>query len=683
MEGNSMARQRVGRASNARRHQSPAQATPASEPPAHRRHGARPSKSGVSLVIVLGILLLISLAVLSFVRVTSDSRDTSRLAAERLKAEQLARTALVRAMEDVNTRMAGSLFYWKLDDAASDNFIVSTNGPAGVTCNLVTSMVALAEMPGVLTNEAIQVATNCHWMPMLAGTATVGRCAYLIANISGFLDANSVGGIPASNRIAASELDLSPLFYAAPDVEAFLSDRTNHIRYETREELFRLNTGITNCAEDVFTVFSYDPNPDVYFSGTNGIGTRLFAASLQPRTCVTNIAYTNLVAILANSVTDPGFVVDCILDYQDGDRFLGTNNFVLVTNRITEAVPLLNEVHITTNSSPSNLLVNMEFWYPFFPPPAPDEEFRATVYGRSDLGPITPTNFALTDFDFTHFAVCPIDMPCSPGSNFTMEVALQWKDSVRAWTTIQSYILETNATRNYSLNDPRLIVAEDLENTIGTTNANCRPWGPGCQGLPIYHPNRPMRNIGELGYVWTGEPWRTLDLTRTNEAALVDRLTVRSVPGPRRGMVNAGATQTSVWDTVFYAIPMGITTSAVSTCIILTNMNDILNLHRPLRSSARMPTLGALLADVGTNDFYVNSFLTNIPSVNADLKEDVLRGIVELVSFRHQLYLVVLAAQPLAADGRTPTAERRAMALVWRDGYTGQYFVRNFRWIAE
>jgi len=50
------------------------------------------------------------------------------------------------------------------------------------------------------------------------------------------------------------------------------------------------------------------------------------------------------------------------------------------------------------------------------------------------------------------------------------------------------------------------------------------------------------------------------------------------------------------------------------------------------------------------------------------------------VSFRHSLYYVVVSAQALASDG-TPVAERNALALVWRDTYTGQYFVRWFRWM--
>lgn len=636
----------------------------------------RQSKSGVALVIVLGILLLLSLAVLSFVRVTSDSRDTSRLAAERMKAEHLARTALVRAMEDVNTRMAGNLFYWQLDDGASDNFIVSTNGTAGLACNLLTSMVAIAEVPGVLNNEAIQVATHCRWMPMLAGTVTVGRCAYLIANLSGFIDANAVGGMPSSNRVSASELDLSPLFSAAPDVEAFLSDRTNHIRYETREELFRLNTGITNHVEDVFTVFSYDPNPDVYFASTNGIGTQLFRTNLASRFCVTNIFHpdfrSNLTAVLSSSVTNASFIADCIIDYQDPDRYLQTNG------AITESIPLLWQVNITNNAALNNVTVDLVYWYPFYPPPETNESFQVVVTASTDRE-TTAFTTTLTSFDFTAFTTNSFSLTITPGSNLNVTAVMQWRHSTyttNAWSTEYTFRLQNSETVFLSIDDPRLGPDTNRWTNI-VTSATIST------GLPVYVPNRPMKNIGELGYVWTGEPWRTLDLTQTNIATLLDRLTVRSTPTARRGLLSVSSTNALAWETMFSRIPFGITNvpgssyAGTTTVATATAFADYM-----ARRSDFSRTFSDLLPFIGASPCYTNPF-PEIPNVSADLKEDVLRGIVELVSFRHQLYLVMLAVQPLAADGLTPTAERRAMALVWRDGYTGQYFVRNFRWIVE
>ena len=42
-----------------------------------------------------------------------------------------------------------------------------------------------------------------------------------------------------------------------------------------------------------------------------------------------------------------------------------------------------------------------------------------------------------------------------------------------------------------------------------------------------------------------------------------------------------------------------------------------------------------------------------------------------------------MAAQALAKDGETVVGEKRAMANVVRDSYTGAYFVRSFKWLED
>jgi hypothetical protein len=650
---------------------------------------SRGSRSGVSLVIVLGILLLISLVILSFVRVAGDSRDTARLAAERLRAEQLARTALVRAMEDVNTRMSGRLFYWDCFDAgASENFIVSTNGPAGVRCSLLTPPGALIEMPGALTNEAVQIATNCHWTPILAGTTVVGRCAYLIANLSGFLDANTVGGMPQSNRASPAELDLSRLL---DDPAQFMSERDGHVRYETRSELLRINPAMTN-ADDVFTVFSYDPNPDATFTSATNIGTRLFLANLTNRTCITDIRRSdwrsNLVAVLTDHVTNAEFIANCIMDYQDEDR--GNS----VTNLPIEAVPLVNEIGFLVTAT-NRVRFQFELWYPFHPPMRPGEQFVFVMHSPesgtnvqvlSDLSFGGPKEFTVVDSgEYTADAMGVV----------TMNYALVWNSGATQEIHNGQVTVQTNASVYCEFDDPRLAFqTTELDaspnagfSTNGSMymlNNNCTAWSPGNQGLPIRIPDRPMRNIGELGLIWTGEPWKTLDLTQTNIAALLDRLTVRVPPAPVRGLVNAGTTNSLVWETVFSAMPIGVTNAPLPSSYGGTTSVATASAFANYLSSRTDFALSrsAFISAVAESPCYTN-FLSGVPNAGADHREDILRGIVEMISFRHQLYLVVLAAQPLASDGRTPTAERRAMALVWRDGYTGQYFVRHYRLLTD
>jgi len=200
----------------------------------------------------------------------------------------------------------------------------------------------------------------------------------------------------------------------------------------------------------------------------------------------------------------------------------------------------------------------------------------------------------------------------------------------------------------------------------------------GGQGLPICIPDRPMRNIGELGYVFAGEPWRSLDLTDASVARFVERFTVQpTVPRSRTGLVNAGTTNKAVLDTLFAGIRIGITNSAYSTNRALT-VGEVAGFTDALLNiDERALTREQLLLDIGTNAFYQTQFPTdaNPYAIGTDTKEDVLRGVAELVTFRHQLFLVVVAAQAVSPGGAR-LAEQRAMALVWRDAYTGQYFIR-------
>jgi hypothetical protein len=45
------------------------------------------------------------------------------------------------------------------------------------------------------------------------------------------------------------------------------------------------------------------------------------------------------------------------------------------------------------------------------------------------------------------------------------------------------------------------------------------------------------------------------------------------------------------------------------------------------------------------------------------------------------MFTVLLGAQVLAADGQTVEAEKRAVAIIYYDAYTGGYFTRFFKWL--
>jgi hypothetical protein len=250
---------------------------------------------------------------------------------------------------------------------------------------------------------------------------------------------------------------------------------------------------------------------------------------------------------------------------------------------------------------------------------------------------------------------------------------------VQIWqtTNVSERLLQFAKTNTLAWDDPRVdFRLTNAPATFGTMNPNCTATNAGSHDLPIYHRDGPMLNIGEIGYIHTGEPWRNIDLADTNQAALLDRLRVQSYTNSLYGLISAGTEDTNTLGLLFYGIPFGLTNTGVSTSGVLdnTDLNNAVTAYRYAVGHGGM-SLGTIVPDFL---FQFASLTTNF--VGSDLKEDIVRGFVELVSFRHSLYYVVVSAQALASNG-TPVAERNALALVWRDTYTGQYFVRWFRWM--
>jgi hypothetical protein len=232
--------------------------------------------------------------------------------------------------------------------------------------------------------------------------------------------------------------------------------------------------------------------------------------------------------------------------------------------------------------------------------------------------------------------------------------------------------------------------------TLGTTNdaAVFDAWTEPGQGLPVYHRDGPMRNIGELGHVYCSVTdgattndayWRNLDLLDPAQGGLLmDRATVRNTNAPTRGLVCIGSSQTNVLHTLFHHMSIGYTNRVTTNRYTLTapairTLVDRLIQGGPYRSFEHMLTI----ADV-PDAFAACAEASGVASPVGDVfREDPLRNVCEMVSFRQNVFTALIAAQVLAGDVPTPVAERRAAAILYRDAYTGRAFVRLFKWLAD
>jgi len=239
------------------------------------------------------------------------------------------------------------------------------------------------------------------------------------------------------------------------------------------------------------------------------------------------------------------------------------------------------------------------------------------------------------------------------------------------------------STNGISIDDPRCNGDPSFwvvtPSTMGYMNTNCNPWGPTGQGLPIFFANGPMRSIGEIGHVFTGVPWETIDLLSTNGARLIDTLTTRVCEGSTRGLLNINTRQRDVLATLFAGATIGVTNSDISTNRFIDIDNG--ELDALVDSFPALPTMDNFedyLSDMGNLEWKPDGIHTN-----KELKEDVFRGTLDLITFRQNLFTVIVAAQAFGPDGRTPVAERRAVAIVFRDAYTGKHFTRFVKWISK
>lgn len=232
----------------------------------------------------------------------------------------------------------------------------------------------------------------------------------------------------------------------------------------------------------------------------------------------------------------------------------------------------------------------------------------------------------------------------------------------------------------------------------GTTNANCRPWfAPYGQGVPMVHLNQSLTTAGELGYVATTSRWESIGLADprllgTNGAgyaftagSVLEFFTARATNTPVRGRVHFSTPWTNVVRTLLADIPIGW---PGRTAYLDDEARDwmtgvFFDAQRLLYDNCVPVGVGDMCGGIGNVRDYVDGGDTNSTgSLGSDLKEDILRGLAERISFRQQIFVILLAGQTLTPNGRV-SAEQRAAVVVLRDAYTGRWRIHSWAWDEE
>ena len=297
---------------------------------------------------------------------------------------------------------------------------------------------------------------------------------------------------------------------------------------------------------------------------------------------------------------------------------------------------------------------------------------------------------------------------------------------VYGWTGVTNLYISEPRNNAYARNW-RKYEAEEWETYHHTTNLNY-----GVSELPFIHFNGPLQSIGDIGHIYTaytfndsatsdttsdilGEkqfvsvegsseseeslfntdeaPFDTISFSMPSGASLIDLYTVKPNK-PQRGLVQANTTLKPTLDVLLSNIPLGWTNVFDQTrptlgsqnhewaklwCEALTNNNY----NTGWRSFADM------LPALSTNEMHSSGTVLDKSGLHTrhNYTEDVLRGIIDKVSFRQNVYVIILAAQTVA-PGSSEThpnvlAEQRVAVTVIRDAYSGNWTISDWRKLTQ
>jgi hypothetical protein len=580
------------------------------QPPASRR-------SGAALIITLGILAVITLAVVAFVVSMRVEHLAARNTAQRTMARQYVDAGLGEAMGMANmlladparrcypvqgwfTNMPGLPHCFEQDCFGTP---VSNDIPTCLFRGAATNL-----LPGTLAAQAARVESG--WISIIetneasGGVVTegirAGRVSYLVVNLSGLQDVHALGtnrqAVLAEGLTACSLLSTTGnyqrVFFTQPDLTAA----------NQRQPLSNLVT------------FSYDPGPDVFFTNLVAFGTRGFAPSLTNRFnlnsatgfVTTAASYASLQSCLdwldavSNRLSSAGLtaadaVAWNILNYIDPGQIpvgpVGAPPPYRSGYGVKD-VPLINKVALEDKASNLNYSASVELWYPFVPNSSPA---NATLWVGIYTNQPPDVSVAPAGADFV--INTPIPIMDFAGSNEFFVASMsgtfcfqRFDNATLTWVTdpigvnghqvwiwprvmVNGNCVDealvcgptvTNWTAPGCLQfaDPRAnhLLANALLYPAPTpgwysTNLNCS-----IPSLPLVHADRPLRSAGELRHIYApGEPQGRLDLATRVGGACRDRFTVADSNAPVHGLVQANTPYTNIWQALLSDVEIGWT----------------------------------------------------------------------------------------------------------------------------
>ncbi|MGI6087617.1 MAG: hypothetical protein ACOYCD_06700 [Kiritimatiellia bacterium] len=716
-------------------------------------------RSGIALVMVLGVLSLMVLMAVSF----AISMRTERVAAgnqlDTVRARQLAQVGLVRAMDFLYEECGSSLTNYNQIYPNWDVEVSYTSQAASVVAVDFLKGSASNFVPRALWDAAATISdTNAsdnhagkYWIHVTSETPDsanpdhivtnlIGRVAFMILNCSGLLDANFVGGADRGIGTNPVEIALENL----PDVasSSFVTERYRNVRYETQAELNEL-VGTNFIATNLF-IYSRAPAGYYTNNGTTLVGTQINLAGelndIKGRG-------EQIIGAFENAGFDSGqagLLFTNLLLYLDLEaanigpksQFKNDPNgeVIALSNAFVARVPMVNELVLETtvtctdedkpvpgeNTYKSETQIWVELWYPFFAPN------NASVTVRLPLGAAPyngigapsaeemPATVPERDFAVTKHTVASATFTGVAGAQHTLGVSnlsvevlagahivdkvFPYRDLSMTITlpanqhgkTSAGVVLECVDPRfNWDPNDLNKWVVQG-NNSTGKINLATTTFLGANQDYDksweMYVASAsPLQSVGELGYL-AYDIWRTLKLYGPGAHPVLDYFAIETNCGDFvtnviwRGRVNPNTTNRAVLTALFDNMPID---------------------EYPGQTNPAPQRLGLQHAEYVADFIIRNRSYTNLSDIcrlnwenegfpdpsfaeNELRREAFLRNTTGLLSTRGQVYTVLIEAH-LASGGNIPRnpSRQRAVAVIWRDAWTGEMIVRYLKWLQD
>ena len=706
----------------------------------HNSHSAlRTPRSGVALILTLGLLTVITLAVVAFVVTMRIEHLAASNAVHRTIARQYVDVGLSEAMGVVDYVLSGSASNspstypvqgWFDTNSVADlptyHFqekdclgLPTTNSesPIQLFRGSVTNL-----LPGTLAAQASQVWSG--WVDITETNAATGnagiqagRVSFLIVNLSGMMDVHALN---ADRHQALGEPNNAYTLLGA-------ATNGNYNRvFLTQPDLTAANNG----AVSNLVTFSYDPGPDVFFTNLTLFGTRSFSTGLCNRFNINLATNESALATVSNLLADAGVIASDqvawnILNYIDSGRIpIGPTPQTFRSGYCVKDVPLINKVLLDDPASNQNYSVAVELWYPFVPNSSPPStHLWVGIYTNAE--PDTTISPATADFTID----CLVPTMAYAGSNefFVARMAgsicfQRWDNVALKWVTdpigqnghqvwiwprvlvdgicVDEALVTGGTVANWTSTgciqfaDPRANNTQAGATTyaaatpaLGTNNANCT-----IPSLPLVLADAPMRSAGELRYIYApGMPGNRIDFTTQPGGACRDRFTVLGTNAPVHGLVQANTPYTNIWQALLSDVTVGWS-NQVSNCIgkIDTNSDTQALLaytvaNALLNSGGRGWVCNKEMFPLVGSNLLSSAMATNNVGGGMDARAvcgDILAGIADRVTYRGNTFLVIVCGQRLSPLGRVLADQRDAITVV-RDAYTGRWVVDHVVWLTE